>query len=374
MKAVVYQKPGSFVIEDRPMPTILQPGDAIVKLVWTTICGTDLHILQGHVPSCTPGRILGHEGVGIVVTVGAGVSGPRVGDRVLISCISACGMCAPCRKGMTSHCSTGGWILGNEIDGTQAEYVRVPHASFSLHILPASIPSDLAVTFSDILPTAYECGVLNAAMQPGSSLAIVGPGPIGLAALMLVQRLFGPSQVVVIGRGESRLRIAKSLGAAHTFSSREGLEEAVRAAIGVNGGAGYDAVIEAVGTKESFDLAQMLVGPGGTIASLGVFGSKCDLHLDRLWNRNICLRTRLVDAVSTPDLIKMAESQMVHPEVLISHRFSFEDMMQAYETFQAASQRDALKVVISVGAETSGVEDKKLGVSSWEHDILSKGP
>lgn len=270
------------------MPTILHPGDAIVKLVCTTICGTDLHILQGHVPTCTPGRILGHEGVGIVESIGAGVTGPRLGDRVLISCISACGMCAACRKGMASHCSTGGWILGNEIDGTQAEYVRVPHANFSLHVLPPGVPSDLAVTFSDILPTAYECGVINADVRPGSSLAIVGPGPIGLAAMMFAQKLFGPSQVVMIGRGESRLRTAKDLGATHTFSSRESLKDAVQAAIGVNGGIGFDSVIEAVGTKESFELAQMLVGPGGTIASLGVFGEKCDLHLDQLWNRNIC--------------------------------------------------------------------------------------
>ncbi|KAH8431980.1 putative zinc-containing alcohol dehydrogenase [Aspergillus melleus] len=363
MKAVVYQEPGSFAIEDRPKPTILQPGDAIVKLIYTTICGTDLHILQGHVPSCKPGRILGHEGVGVVDSVGPGVNGPRAGDRVLISCISACGMCTACRKAMTSHCSTGGWILGNGIDGTQAEYVRVPHANFSLHVLPASIPSDIAVTFSDILPTAYECGVLNAAVQPGASVAVVGPGPIGLAALMLVQRLFGPSQVVVIGRGESRLRIAKSLGASHTFSSREGLESAVQAAIEANGGTGYDAVIEAVGSKESFELAQMLVGAGGTIASLGVFGSKCDLHLDRLWNQNICLRTRLVDAVSTPNLLKMVESKMIHPEVLISHRFSFVDMLQAYDTFQAASQQDALKVVVAMADEVNGVANEKEAVS-----------
>ncbi|KAA8643813.1 hypothetical protein EYZ11_007365 [Aspergillus tanneri] len=349
MKAVIYQGPESFAVEDRPIPTLQEPSDAIVKLLSTTICGTDLHILQGHVPSCTPGRILGHEGVGIVDSVGPGVLSPRIGDRVLISCISSCGRCTSCRKGMGSHCSTGGWVLGNEIDGTQAEYVRIPHASFSLHVLSEKIPTDLAVAFSDILPTAYECGVLNADIKPGASLAIVGPGPIGLAALMLAQRLFGPSRVVVLGRGESRLQVARELGATHTVSSRDGMEEAVKAAVKVNAGVGYDAVIEAVGSPESFELAQMLVGPGGTIASLGVFGSKCDFHLESLWNRNICLRTRLVDTVTTPDLLKMVESDMISPKTLISHHFSFTDINEAYTTFQAASKSNALKVVISMG-------------------------
>ncbi|KAB8067694.1 chaperonin 10-like protein [Aspergillus leporis] len=348
MKAVVYTGNATISVEQRPKPSLLEPTDAIVKVQHTTICGTDLHILQGHVQTCTPGRILGHEGVGIIESLGKGVTRFSVGQPVLISCITSCGTCHYCRKRMASQCTSGGWILGNTIDGTQAEYVRIPHASFSLHALPEGLDPKVAVTLSDVLPTAYECGILNGQIQPGSSVAIIGTGPIGLMALQMARNLFGPAMTAVVGRGQPRLEAAKAMGADHAISVLKGQEDAVSSALALTGGQGFDAVIEAVGTNESFDIAQSLVGAGGTIASLGVFGAPCDLHLEELWHRNICIKTRLVDACTTPDLLRIVESGKIDPNFLVSHSFPFDQVYKAYETFQAPSKYGSLKVVISM--------------------------
>ncbi|KAL4774162.1 alcohol dehydrogenase [Aspergillus nidulans var. acristatus] len=348
MKAVVYIGDSKIAVEDRPKPVILEPTDAIVKVLHTTICGTDLHILQGHVPTCTRGRVLGHEGVGVVESLGAAVTNFTVGQTVLISCITSCGTCRFCRKKMPSQCTSGGWILGNTIDGTQAEYVRIPHAPFSLHVLPKGINPRVAVTLSDTIPTAYECGILNGQIQPGSTVAIIGTGPIGLMVLQMARNLFGPAMTVIVGRGQPRLDTAESIGADHTLSILQGEESVISSALGLTNGRGFDVVIEAVGTKESFRISQSLVGAGGTIASLGVFGESCELHLEKLWNRNICLRTRLVDAVSTPDLLQIVESGGIEPGIIVSHDFPFDQIHNAYDVFELASKHGALKVVVTM--------------------------
>jgi alcohol dehydrogenase len=301
MKALIYRGPGDKALEDRPEPTLQAPGDAIVRIIRTTICGTDLHILEGDVPTCAAGRILGHEGVGVIEAVGAAVNAFKAGDRVLISCISACGRCAYCRRGMYSHCTTGGWILGNEIDGTRAEYVRIPHADTSLYPIPAGADEEALVMLSDILPTGFECGVLNGKVAPGSTVAIVGAGPIGLAALLTAQ-FFSPAENIVIDLDDSRLEVARRFGATRTINNGEG--RAVESALAVTDGRGVDTVIEAVGVPATFELCQDLVGPGGVIANVGVHGAKVDLHLERLWSRNIAITTRLVDTVSTPMLLE----------------------------------------------------------------------
>lgn len=288
MKAVIYTGGEEITIAVRPKPVILETTDAIVRVLHTTICGTDLHILQGHVPSCTPGRILGHEGVGIIESLGIGVTKFTVGQKVLISCITSCGTCHYCRRMMPSQCEKGGWILGNKIDGTQAQFVRIPHASFSLHVLPERINSKVAVTLSDTVPTSYECGILNGGIRPGSTIAIIGTGPIGLMILQMARNLFGPEMTVVVGRGAPRLETATSMGADYALSILDGLDAVISSALAVTKERGFDVVIEAVGSVESFEIAQNLVGAGGTIASLGVFGESCELHLDKLWNRNIC--------------------------------------------------------------------------------------
>ncbi|HWT95983.1 MAG TPA: zinc-dependent alcohol dehydrogenase family protein [Terriglobales bacterium] len=343
MKALVYQARGRKAIEERPKPEIQAAGDAIVKIVKTTICGTDLHILRGDVPTCTPGRILGHEGVGIVESVGAGVTTFKPGDRVLISCITACGRCDYCRRGMYSHCATGGWILGHMIDGTQAEYVRIPHADTSLYRVPEGSDEAALVMLSDILPTGFECGVLNGKVAPGSTVAIVGAGPIGLAALLTAQ-FYAPSEIIMIDPDQNRLEVAKSFGATAVIDASDG--KAAEAVLQMTGGVGVDTAIEAVGIPASFITCEDIVAPGGVIANVGVHGAKVDLHLERLWAKNITITTRLVDTVSTPMLLKTVQSHKIDPLKLITHRFTLDDILDAYDTFEHAAKTRALKVVI----------------------------
>ena len=343
MKALVYNGPGKKTLEDRPVPEISAPGDAIVRVTRTTICGTDLHILKGDVPTCAPGRILGHEGVGVIEKVGAAVSTFRPGDHVLISCISSCGKCDACRRGMYSHCSTGGWILGNKIDGTQAEYVRIPHADTSLYPIPANADEEALVMLSDILPTGFECGVLNGRVQPGSNVAIVGSGPIGLAALLTAQ-FYAPAKIIMIDRDENRLAVAKRFGATDCIDIDT--TDAVKTVMQLTDGAGADCVIEAVGVPESFQMCESLVAAGGVIANVGVHGVKVDLHLETLWDRNISITTRLVDTSSTPMLLKTVRCGRLDPKALITHRFKLSDILAAYDTFGRAAETHALKVLI----------------------------
>jgi alcohol dehydrogenase len=343
MKALVYLGPGSKALENRPRPALSAPTDAIVKMAKTTICGSDLHILKGDVPTCQPGRILGHEGIGVVDSIGPNVTAFKPGDRVLISCISTCGRCAYCRRLMYSHCTTGGWILGNEIDGTQAEWVRIPYADCSLYRIPERADEEAMVMLSDILPTAFECGVVNGKVHPGSTVAIVGAGPVGLAALLTTQ-FYSPSQIIVIDLDDNRLEVAKRLGATTVIKSADGKSR--DAVMKLTEDRGVDTVIEAVGIPETFELCQQLVAPGGTIANIGVHGTKVDLHLESLWDRNITLTTRLVDTISTPMLINVLMSRKLDPKLLISHRFKFDQIVDAYDTFSDAAKTKALKVLI----------------------------
>lgn len=345
MKALVYSGPNEKALENRPKPRIAAPTDAIVKVIKTTICGTDLHILKGDVPSCKAGTILGHEGVGIVEEVGASVTAFKAGDHVLISCVSACGRCEYCRKLMYSHCTTGGWILGNTIDGTQAEFVRTPHADLSLYHIPVGADEDALVMLSDILPTGFECGVLNGKVQPGSKVAIVGAGPVGLAALLTAQ-FYSPAAIIMIDLDDNRLDIAKRFGATAVINSRDG--KAAEAVMALTGKRGVDTAIEAVGVPPTFELCQQIIAPGGTIANIGVHGKKVDLHLESLWDRNISITTRLVDTVTVPTLLGLLQAQKVDPKQLITHRFKLDAILEAYETFGHAADTKALKVIIEI--------------------------
>ncbi len=343
MKALVYHGPGLKSLDARPKPVITAPTDAIVRVTRTTICGTDLHILKGDVPTCVPGRILGHEGVGIIESVGPSVSTFTCGDHVLISCITTCGKCEYCRKQMFSHCTTGGWILGNRIDGTQAEYVRIPYADNSLYPIPEGADEDALVMLSDILPTGFECGVLNGKVQPGSTVAIIGAGPIGLAALLTAQ-LYSPAEIIMIDLDDNRLEIAERFGATTSINSADG--KAAEAVMTLTGGRGVDTAIEAVGIPATFELCEKLVAPGGTIANIGVHGTKVDLHLESLWDRNLTITTRLVDTVSTPMLLNLLKAERIDPKRLITHHFTLDHILDAYETFGNAAQTKALKVII----------------------------
>jgi alcohol dehydrogenase len=343
MKALVFHGPGVRVWEDRPRPEIEKPTDAVVRITTSTICGTDLHILKGDVPTVEKGRILGHEGVGIVEEVGTAVATFRKGDKVLISCITACGKCDFCRKAMYSHCRDGGWILGHRIDGTQAEIVRIPHADTSLYRLPAGADEEAMVMLSDILPTAFECGVLNGQVKPGDTVAIVGAGPIGLAALMTAQ-FFSPAGIIMIDVDDNRLEVAGQLGATWRINGLDGgVREKVMA---LTSGAGVDVAIEAVGVPGTFDICQSILVPGGRLANVGVHGRPVTLNLEKLWSHNVTITTRLVDTAATPMLLKVVQSGRLQPKKLVTHRFGLSEVMKAYDTFGDAAKQGALKVVL----------------------------
>jgi alcohol dehydrogenase len=344
MNSLVYQGKGRKAVLEVPMPKLQEASDALVRITHTTICGTDLHILKGDVPEVTEGRVLGHEGVGTVVSVGPGVSNFHNGDRVIISCITSCGSCEYCRRGMFSHCRDGGWKLGHLIDGTQAEYVRIPHANNSLHRVPESANEEALVMLSDVLPTGYECGVLSGGVCPGDVVAIVGAGPIGLSAL-LTAKLYSPSELIVIDTDANRLEMAQAFGATMVVDS-----EPIAAAAEImdsTGGRGVDVAIEAVGIPATFELCQDIVAAGGHIANIGVHGKPAVLHLERLWSQNITLTTRLVDTISTPELLKAIMRGMLDPQRLITHRFAFSAILEAYEAFASPGLARTLKVVIA---------------------------
>lgn len=344
MKALVYGGPGEKAWADKADPVLADPRDAIIRVDAVTICGTDLHILKGDVPETRPGTTLGHEAVGTVVEVGAGVTTLTPGDRVLASCISACGACRYCRVGSYGQClGGGGWILGHTVDGVQAEYARLPFADLSTYKLPAGISDEAAVLLADILPTSYEVGVLNGRVRPGDTVAVVGAGPIGLAAI-LTARLFSPSHIIAIDKAEARLQAAKQFGAHATMQPDQDPVEVLAA---LTGGLGADVAIEAVGVPETFELCTELVRPGGHVANIGVHGRPATLHLESLWIKDLTITTGLVDTHSTPTLLRMLETGQLDAGPMVTHRFALEDFEQAYRVFDDAANTGALKVVLS---------------------------
>ena len=345
MHAIVYHGPGEKSWEEVPKPTITDDTDAIVKVDAVTICGTDLHILKGDVPAVTPGRILGHEAVGTVESVGSAVKNLSPGDRVLVSCITACGSCRFCREGSYGQClGGGGWILGHKIDGTQAEYVRVPFADTSTFAIPAGVTDEEVLMLADIGPTGYEVGVLNGHVAPGDVVAVVGAGPVGLSAIM-GSKLFSPAHVVAIDLSDARLDAAKQFGADVVVNpSREDALEVVR---GLTQGLGADVAIEAVGVPATFEQCTALVRPGGTVANVGVHGAPATLHLEELWIKNVTITTGLVDTYSTPTLLRLLGSRQVDMGRFVTHRFPMSEFLQAYEVFANAADTQALKVVIT---------------------------
>jgi alcohol dehydrogenase len=344
MKALVYHGPGERSWETVPDPIILEPTDAIVRIDSSTICGTDLHILKGDVPEVKPGTVLGHEAVGTVVEIGTAVTTVVPGDRVLVSCITSCGRCRFCKEGHYGLCTGGGgWIFGHLIDGLQAEYARVPFADTSVYKVPAGLTDEDVLFLADILPTAFECGVLNGRVEPGDTVAIVGAGPIGLAAI-LTAKLFTPGKIVAIDLAGARLARALEFGADVTINN--GSEDAVARVMELTDGLGADVAIEAVGTPETFELCTELIRPGGRVANVGVHGHPATLHLERLWIRDVLITTGLVDTFTTPQLLKLIVDRRLDPTPFATHRFPLSETMAAYDVFAAAAETDALKVVL----------------------------
>jgi len=342
MKALVYHGANLRAWEDKPKPTLLKPTDVIMKIRKTTICGTDLHIMKGDTPEVAAGRILGHEGVGTVIEAGSAVSDFKVGDRAIISCVTSCGKCMACRRGMYSHCEDGGWILGYMIDGTQAEYVRIPHADTSLyHIADTDDDEERLVMLSDILPTGFECGVLNGQVGPGDIVAIIGAGPVGLSALLTAQ-FYSPAEIIMVDPDQNRLDVAKVFGATKLVRLNP-VEEIMK----LTGGKGVNVAIEAVGLPATFGVCEEIIDAGGRIANIGVHGKSVELHLEKLWSSNITITTRLVDTVSMPMLLKTVRSGKVEPLKLITHHFPLGEIMKAYDTFGNAAKEKALKVILT---------------------------
>jgi alcohol dehydrogenase len=362
MKALVYHGPGERAWESVADPTIQEPTDVVVKIDSTTICGTDLHILKGDVPEVEAGTILGHEAVGTVVATGTAVTTVVEGDRVLVSCITSCGRCRFCKEAKFCLCTGGGgWIFGHLIDGLQAEYARVPFADTSVYKIPDGLSDEQVLFLADILPTAFECGVLNGRVEPGDTVAIVGAGPIGLATI-LTAKLFTPGKIVAIDLADARLAKALDFGA--DVAINNGSEDAVARVMELTGGLGADVAVEAVGVPETFELCAELIRPGGRLANVGVHGHPATLHLERLWIRDVLITTGLVDTSTTPKLLRLIAEGRLDPTAFATHRFELDETMEAYDVFADAATTDALKVVLSaespqVDAETfaaAGVE------------------
>jgi alcohol dehydrogenase len=343
MKGLVYDGPGKIEYKEVSKPEIEKQTDAIVKIVKTTICGTDLGILHGKTPSVKPGTTLGHEGVGIIEEVGTSVSNFKKGDRVIISCITACGSCEYCKKQMYSHCKDGGWILGNLINGTQAEYVRIPHANNSLYKAPKGMDDEALVMLSDILPTGHEIGVINGCVKPGDTIAIVGAGPIGMSTLLTAQ-FYSPAKIYMIDLDENRLDLAKKWGATETINS--GTDDAVKKIMAETPD-GVDVAIEAAGAPVTFDICQQIVRPGGHVANIGVHGKSVALKIQELWIKNITITMGLVNTNTTPMLLKTVSSGKIQPEKLITHHFKLNEIIKAYEVFGDAAKEKALKIILT---------------------------
>jgi alcohol dehydrogenase len=345
MRALVYHGPNNKAWEEVPKPALQADTDAIVRVDAVTICGTDLHIMKGDVPAVTDGRILGHEAVGTVEAIGASVRNIKPGDRVLVSCITACGSCRFCREGRYGQClGGGGWILGHKIDGTQAEFVRVPFADTSTYLAPDGVSDEQLLMLADILPTGYEVGVLNGCIRPGDVVAVVGVGPIGLSAIMGA-RLFSPSHIVAIDKADTRLEAAKQFGADVTVNN--GRVDPLAAIRSLTDGLGADVAIEAVGMPATFELATRLIRPGGRVANIGVHGEPATLHLEELWIKNVTITTGLVDTYSTPTLLKLTTSGQLDAGRFITHHFDLDDFIKAYDVFGRAAETGALKVVLT---------------------------
>jgi alcohol dehydrogenase len=345
MHGLVFHGTGEKKWESKPDPELHESMDAIVRIDTTTICGTDLHILKGHVPTVAEGRTLGHEAVGTVVATGDAVRNVREGDRVLVSCISACGRCVYCRRSMYSQClGGGGWILGHLIDGTQAQYVRIPFADNGLYPVPDGLTDEHVLQVADILPTGFEVGVLNGQVKPGDVVAVVGTGPVGLAAIMTC-RLFGPSRIIAIDLSDHRLARAKQFGADITINNSS--EDPIERVRELGDGLGVDVAIEAVGVPATFELCTEIVRAGGRVANVGVHGEPATLHLERFWIKNITITTGLVDTSSTPTLLKLIAEGRLDPLPLATHHFKLDEMLDAYDVFANVAETDALKVVLS---------------------------
>jgi alcohol dehydrogenase len=355
MKAAVFVEPGRIELRERPVPEI-GAGEALVKVTTTTICGTDVHILKGEYP-VKPGLIIGHEPVGVIVKLGAGVSGYEVGQRVIVGAITPCGQCHGCLEGDLSQCGSateqgfaralGGWRFGNTIDGCQAEYVRVPFAQANLTPVPDHLTDEQVLMCPDIMSTGF-AGAESGHIRIGDTVVVFAQGPIGLCATAGA-KLMGATQIITVDGIPERLEMSRRLGADVVINYRK--TDPVEAIRELTGGRGADVAIEALGTQQTFESALRAIRPGGVLSSLGVYSGKLTLPLDAfaagLGDHKVVTSLCPGGKARMRRLLSVVGSGRVDLRPLVTHRYSLDDIVAAYDLF--ANQRDGvLKIAITM--------------------------
>jgi alcohol dehydrogenase len=338
MRAAVFHGPGDIRIDEVPRPTP-GPGEAVIRVTLTTICGTDVHILKGEYP-VTPGTIVGHEPVGVIDELGAGVTGYEVGDRVLVGAITPCGQCHACLSGNLSQCghgsgyeAIGGWRFGNTIDGAQAEYLLVPSAQANLAKIPESLTDEQVVLLADIASTGFS-GAESGRVRIGDTVVVFAQGPIGLCA-SAGAKLMGAARVIGVDGDANRAAMALRMGADLV------LDPATTDVVGevkrLTGGAGADVAIEALGLQETFESALRCVRPGGTVSSLGVYSGKLQLPYEAfaagLGDHTIVTTLCPGGKERMSRLMRMVESGRFDPTPMITHSFPLSEIGEAYRIF-----------------------------------------
>lgn len=346
MKALVHDGNGTIAIEDRPKPEPIEPGDAIVRVTRSTICTSDLHIIHGAVPRALPDTVLGHEFVGAVEQVGAGVTNLAAGDRVAVSCETFCGECFYCKRGWVNNCVQGGWELGCRMDGCQAEFVRVPFAEQTCSVIPDGVADEDALFLGDIVATG-QWGAEIAELERGCIVAVIGAGPVGLATMMCA-KLAEPGCIIAIDIDAKRLALAKERGLAdETIDASTMSLDAVEAAVReMTEGRGADAVVEAAGGADTFEMAWRIARPNAVVVISAMYEGPQTLPLHEMYGKNLVFKTGGVDAANLDETMKLVEDGRIDTSCLISKRYALNDILEAYRAFEARED-DCLKMVIT---------------------------
>ncbi len=346
MKALVHDGHGNIALLDRSRPRLAEPTDAVVRVTRSTICTSDLHIMRGAVPRAQPDTVLGHEFVGVVEEAGSGVRSFSPGDRVAVNCETFCGECFFCRRGWVNNCENGGWLLGCTIDGCQAEYVRVPYADNAFTRIPDGVSDEDALFLGDILATGW-WGARLAEIEPGSTVAVIGAGPVGLTTMMCA-RLTSPAQVIALDVDESRLALARERGLADVVinPAEKSLDEVESLVREQASGRGADAVVEAAGSDETFEMAWRIARPNAVVTLSAMYERDQTLPLPSMYGKNLTFKTGGVDASGLDEAMSLIEAGKLDTGLLISRRYPLNDILDAYRAFEA-HENGCLKVVVT---------------------------
>lgn len=346
MKALVHDGNGTIAIKERPKPEPVEPGDAIVRVTLSTICTSDLHIIHGAVPRALPNTVLGHEFVGVIEQVGENVTNLAPGDRVAVSCETFCGECFYCKRGWVNNCAQGGWELGCRLDGCQAEFVRVPYAEHTCSIIPDSVTDEDALFLGDIVATG-QWGAEIAELERGCTVAVIGAGPVRLATMMCA-KLAEPGRIIAIDIDAKRLALAQERGLADetmdaSVMSLDAIETAVH---NMTEGRGADAVVEAAGGSNTFEMAWRIARPNAVVVISAMYEGPQTLPLHEMYGKNLVFKTGGVDAANMNETMKLVEKGRINTICLVSKRYALNDILEAYRAFEA-HEDGCLKMIIT---------------------------